>query len=125
MQFILPFPQSANSKYNMHGKKRVKSQRDKEWIEKATTAINQQNVLPFVGRCYIIYELYHPDGRPRDAANYEKKVTDLLVSLKILAGDERRYVKGDFIYWNDKPGKQIIVRIISVEDFKFPSMHQQ
>jgi Holliday junction resolvase RusA-like endonuclease len=122
MKFILPFPPSVNSKYNINRGKRVSSATDKAWIDKATTAINQQNVTPFVGRCYVIYELHHPDSRGRDAANYEKKVTDLLVSLKILADDDRRHIKGVFIYWNDKPGKQINVSIVPVADFQLSFM---
>ena len=117
MKFILPFPPTVNSKYIINNGKRCKSQRDKDWIALATTAINQQNITPFIGRCWLIYELCHPDNRIRDDANYEKKVTDLLVSLKILAGDERRYKKGTVIYWNDTPGKYITVSIVPVADF--------
>ena len=117
MKFILPFPPSVNSKYQINRGKRRKSDKDKEWIKAATDAINEQNILPFSGRCYIIYELCHPDNRPRDDENYLKKTTDLLVSLNIIAGDERRYKKGTFVYWNDKPGDYIIVRIIPVDKF--------
>ena len=117
MKFILPFPPSVNSKYKINRGKRWKSEKDKEWIKAATNAINEQNILPFSGRCYVFYELCHPDNRGRDASNYEKKTTDLLVNLNILAGDERRYIKGIFCYWNDKPGDYIIVRIIPVDKF--------
>jgi Holliday junction resolvase RusA-like endonuclease len=114
-KFILPFPPSVNARYNISRGKRVKSKSDKDWILQATNAINQQNVLPIVGRCFVFYELCHPDNRHRDAANYEKKVTDLLVSLNILAGDDRRYIKGTFPYWNDKQGDYITVSIVPVD----------
>ncbi len=114
MKFILPFPPSVNSKYNISRGKRTSSKKDKLWIDAATTAINQQNITPFMGRCYIFYELCHPDNRERDAANYEKKVTDLLTHLNIINGDDRRYIKGIFSYWNDKPGKYITVHIVPV-----------
>lgn len=114
-KFTLPFPPSVNSKYNMRGRKRVKSQKDKDWIDLANQWINKQNVLPFAGRCYLALELYHPDNRLRDAANYEKKTTDLLVSRCILPGDDRRYLKGVFTTWNDTPGDYIIVKIIPVD----------
>ena len=59
--------------------------------------------------------MYHPDGRIRDVANYEKKTTDLLTDVGILLGDDRRHIKGIFSYWNDKPGKYITVKIIPVD----------
>jgi len=116
-KFIIPFPPSVNAKYNISRGKRVKSKTDLEWIKSATNAINQQNVVPFSGRAFIIYELCHPDNRHRDAANYEKKVTDLLVSLNIIAGDDRRYLKGVTSLWNDTKGDYITVKIMSVDSF--------
>jgi len=115
INFKLPFPPSVNSRYGVSKGRRFKSNRDKAWIELANQWINNQNIIPFKGRCYLALELCHPDNRPRDAANYEKKTTDLLVSREILPGDERRYLKGVFSYWNDKPGDYIIVKIIPVE----------
>jgi len=115
MKFILPFPPSVNSKYKINRGRRAKSKKDKDWIKAATDAINKQNILPFIGRCYVFYELYSPDGRSRDDENYLKKTTDLLVSLNIIAGDERRYKRGTLVFWNDLPGKHIVVRIRPIE----------
>ena len=122
VKIILPFPPSVNAKYNISRGRRVKSDDEKQWIKSATDAVNKQNIIPFIGRCYVAIELYYPDEYPRDAANYEKKVTDLLVSLKILKGDERRYIKGVFPYWNDEKGKYIIVKIIPVDEFSLSAV---
>lgn len=117
IEFTLPFPPSVNSKYRMSGRKRLKGKKELEWEQKATDSLNEQNIMPFQGRCYVIYELHHPDNRERDAANYEKKVTDLLVARNILTGDDRRYIKGIMTYWNDKKGKHIIIRIVPIDNF--------
>lgn len=116
MQFILPFPPSVNASYKVSRGRRTKGNKVKEWEEKAKTAINQQNILPYIGRCIIHYELNHPDNYIRDAANYEKIVTDLLVSIGILKGDDRRYIKGIYAYWSDIPGDYITIKIININD---------
>lgn len=120
IKFILPFPPSVDGKYNIRNNKRVKSQKDKEWDNLAIDAINKQNILPFSGRCWLIYELNHPDNYIRDAANYEKKTTDLLVKKGIIKGDERRYVKGVTTYWTDESGDTITVNIVSCDELSLP-----
>lgn len=112
MRFILPFPPSVNAPYKMERGRRTKGNKVIAWEKLAGEAINKQNIMPFVGRCIIEYELFHPDNRIRDAANYEKIVTDFLVSKNILNGDDRRYIKGINIFWNDKPGENILINII-------------
>jgi len=121
MKFILPFPPSVNASYGMSGMRRFKGKKTVAWEELASTSIQDQNLKFFSKRCYIFYELCHPDNRVRDAANYEKCTTDLLVSYGIISGDDRRAVKGIFSYWNDKPGKHIIVRIIPVDEYQVPT----
>ena len=120
MQFILPFPPSVNAKYKMNRGKRTKGDKVLAWEKLAGIAINQQNILPYSQRCFVVYELHHPDNRGRDAANYEKVTTDFLVARGILLGDDRRYIKGIFSYWNDIPGDHIIVKLISSDTFQMP-----
>lgn len=117
IEFYLPFPPSVNSKYGISKGKRFKSKKDKEWELLASCELNKQNVQPIKERCFLIFELYHPDNRERDDQNYVKKPTDLLVSKGILQGDSRRYIKGTQSYWNDKKGKIIKVKIITVDEF--------
>ncbi len=114
--FILPFPPSVNTKYNISRGKRCKSEKVKNWIAKATDCLNQQNILPVTYRCFIVYELSHPDNKQRDAANYEKYTTDFLVEQGVLRGDDRKYIKGILTQWLDIPGDYIKIQIIDEKD---------
>lgn len=109
MQFILPFPPSVNTSYNINKGKRVKGAKVKEWEIRANIALNKQNILPINQRCYLIYSLNTPDNRIRDCGNYEKTLTDFLVSKGILQDDNRRYIKGILTQWNDIPGNEVHV----------------
>jgi len=112
IKFILPFPPSVNSAYGVNKKgRRFKSAKVKAWEVVARTALNMQNVQPASGRVLLEYSLDTPDNYNRDAANYEKYLTDLLVSHGVLKDDSARHVRGIFTYWNDTPGKSVHVTI--------------
>lgn len=117
IKFILPFPPTVNSKYGINKitGKRYNLNAVKEWKRQATDALNEQNILPALGRVILEYELDTPDGKERDCANYEKFTTDFLVQRGILKGDSRRHVRGIFTYWNDTPGNKIT---ITINEFK-------
>lgn len=118
IEFVLPFPPSTNAKYSMNGKKRMKGKSVKAWIKKAHSAMNKQNVIQqMTERCVLIYELFVPDARLRDDSNYVKYTTDFLVERGIIPGDDRRYVKGTYSFWNDDPGKYIKVSIVPADSF--------
>lgn len=117
IKFILPFPPSVNSAYKMSRGKRCKSDKVKNWEARAREALNRQNILPVTERCFIIYHLYHPDNRARDAANYEKYTTDFLVANGVLQGDERRYIKGVMSCWKDQEGDGIDITIYRENEF--------
>ncbi len=115
-KFYLPFPPSVNQLYPTAGKMRVKSAEYKAWIIKANEALNKQIIPAVTERCILTYNFNHPDGRIRDAENYAKGITDLLVNRGIIQEDCRRYVKGTCCYWNDIAGKLVEVVIESVEN---------
>lgn len=118
IEFILPFPPSTNAKYSMKGKKRVKGKKVLDWIDKAHAALDKQNMIQVMSeRCILVYELFTPDNRPRDDSNYTKYTTDFLVERGIINDDNRRFVKGTYSFWNDKPGKYIKVSIVPVDLF--------
>lgn len=112
--FTLPFPPSVNSKYQISKGKRCKSKIILAWEREAINALNLQNIQPVLGRVLLEYSLDTPDMRVRDAANYEKYVTDLLTSQGVLIDDSARYVKGIFTFWNDTKGDKITVKISKV-----------
>lgn len=111
IQFTLPFPPSCNTLFPSAGKRRVKSKKYLDWINKASAAMNNQNVTPLSKRCLAVYDLYVPDNRERDAANYEKALTDFLVSRGIICDDNRRHLKGVFVKWLDTKGDKVDVRL--------------
>lgn len=118
IEFILPFPSSTNAKYGMRGKKRIKGKEVLDWIEKAHSALDKQNITQqMTERCVLIYELFVPDGYLRDDSNYVKHTTDFLVERGIISDDSRRYVKGTYSFWNDDEGKYIKVSIVPADSF--------
>ena len=118
IEFILPFPPSTNAKYGMRGKKRVKGKDVLDWIDKAHAALDKQNLIQVMNeRCVLIYELFVPDGYNRDDENYIKYTTDFLVTRGIINDDSRRFKKGTYVFWNDKPGKYIKVSIVPANSF--------
>jgi len=119
IKFILPFPPSVNSKYKMSRGTRSKGEKVLAWEKKARQALNKQNILPVAARCFIIYNLNHPDARERDAANYEKHTTDFLVANGVLLGDQRRYIKGILTQWTDESRDYITVNIYPCDTGKF------
>lgn len=119
LEFILPFPPSVNSKYNITKGRRSKGEKVLQWTDVAATALRQQRIQPVTHRVVILYELFTPDYKERDAPNYEKFTTDFLVDYGILKGDSRRYVKGVYSFWNDIDGKAVNVKLIPAELFKF------
>lgn len=112
--FILPFPPSVNTKYKMSKGRRSKGDAVIAWEVRAKNALNIQNVQRVVGRVILEYALDTPDNRGRDAANYEKYVTDFLVHQNILQDDCARYIKGIYTYWNDTQGNAIHITITPV-----------
>lgn len=113
MRFILPFPPSVNTAYVQGRNRRAKSRKVISWEENAKEAIRLQSLPVVRYRCDIHYMLYRPDNRCRDAGNYEKYTTDLLVSSGILVDDSFRWVRKITTEWHDKMGGFIEVTISS------------
>jgi hypothetical protein len=113
IKFYLPFPPSVNGLYA--GKvRRYKSKKYQAWIIKANKALDKQIIPSMLERCHAVYYLNHPDNRIRDAENYCKAVTDLIVDREILQGDDRRYLKSTKAEWNDIKGNLVEVCLIKI-----------
>lgn len=80
--------------------------------------LKEQRPPKMTERCIIHYSLNHPDNRTRDDGNYEKALTDLLVTHGIIKDDSREYKKGTFPYWNDEKGNLVQVKIYSCDEYK-------
>ncbi len=110
LTLLLPFPPSVNCLY-AGKKRRYKSDRYKAWIKEASLYINAAQ--PIEGRVDILYEFDIPNKVPRDADNYAKAVTDLLVSQGVIKDDSYKFVRQVTCRWSDKRGKEFRVTIES------------
>lgn len=114
ISFYLPFPPSVNQLFPSVGKRRIKSKKYNNWIIEANKCLNKQIIPKILNRCVIEYSFNHPDNRPRDAENYTKALTDLLVARGILQDDCRKYLKSTKAEWNDIKGERVFVIIILI-----------
>ena len=114
----LPFPPSVNSLYTNQrgGKKRVKSTKYNQWCVFAKECLKKQNTVKFTGKTIVMIGLPKPDNRVRDAQNYMKAITDLLVDFGILQDDA--LIQFDSAYWLNQQGLEVIVDVFSVQSDK-------
>lgn len=110
----LPFPISVNAMFIDGKKRRSISKRYEAWRSEAALVMMAQRARPTTERVNIWIDLVAPDRRHRDAGNFEKGVTDLLVAQGIIQGDDERYVKRVSIGWEDS-GEPCVVTITAVE----------
>lgn len=118
IQITLPFPPSCNTLFPTAGKKRIKSRKYESWIGEASLMIREQRPAKAEERCVIHYSLNHSDNRTRDAGNYEKALTDLLVLHGIIPDDGREHLKGVFSFWNDDSGNLVNVKIYTQDEYE-------
>lgn len=86
IHIALPFPISVNNAYSNNQRGRHKSAAYKAWEKEAGTAIkdrHRQRVGPYT----LAIHLKKPDKRRRDLGNFEKVISDLLVSHGVVADD--------------------------------------
>lgn len=107
----LPFPISVNAMYADGSTRRIKSQKYCDWILEAGYRLNRQRPSSIKGPVTIKYELQEVEDRwLRDCFNFEKGVTDLLVSHKIIEADHRKILRGGEVWWNpDVSGVRITI----------------
>lgn len=87
---VLPVPPTANNLFpsNKAGR-RFPSEAYKEWKNRAGTYFEDQDheVPKLKGKIAARYSFRFPDKRRRDIANFEKAVTDFLVSRGVIDDD--------------------------------------
>ena len=87
IHLMLPIPPSVNQIYTGYPRRR-KSDIYKDWISQAHAALKQFPVLNISGRFSLEYRFARPnDKRRRDVGNYEKPLTDFLVSAGVIDDD--------------------------------------
>jgi len=91
-RFTLPIPQSINSMYVNNNKKgqkgRFKSKEAKKWEDDALKLIRTPPTQ-FTGEIEVFYSYFFPSAIKRDVANYEKQVSDLMVTKGVIKDDSQ------------------------------------
>ena len=89
-RFTLPIPQSINTMYFNSSKKgqkgRFKSGEAKKWDEDALKLIRMPPAQ-FTGEIEVFYSYFFPNAIKRDVANYEKQVSDIMVTKGVIKDD--------------------------------------
>jgi len=115
---VLPFPISVNAMFSDGKTRRHKSQRYCDWLLEAGYALNRQSPKPVRGPVKILYELQEGhDNRRRDAFNFEKGVTDLLVSHGVIEADHDLILRDGRVTWNrDVRGVRVTIEPLEKSD---------
>jgi len=96
--FWLPTPPSNNALFIVRGRRRIVNPLYREWREVAVVDIWIAKVRDVKGPVNLHYEVAE-NGR-RDLGNYEKALTDTLVSAGIIEGDGCKIVRKITLEWS-------------------------
>tara|TARA_R110000803_G_scaffold164245_1_gene227969 strand:+ start:925 stop:1281 length:357 start_codon:yes stop_codon:yes gene_type:complete len=107
MKLTLPFPPSVNGLYatNFKTKRRFKSKKYTEWCGVAIWSASKG--VPIKGKVKALYEFGRPDKRRRDVANYEKAVSDILVTAGVIEDDS--LIEEITLRWADVEGVEVTI----------------
>ncbi|RCL03036.1 MAG: crossover junction endodeoxyribonuclease RusA [Candidatus Tokpelaia sp. JSC189] len=88
LKLDLPFPPSVNGLYRNGGMKkgRHRTARYKAWVREASLCVGEVHRKAMSAYSLLIV-LKRPDRRMRDLGNYEKAISDLLVSHGVVRDD--------------------------------------
>lgn len=112
VRLSLPFPPSANAIWRAYRGRNIASAPYRAWKLEAGMALNVARPGRIAGPYEIHLRYDRPDRRWRDAFNYEKAVSDLLVSSGVVEDD--RLAQRGVVEWSDRPpgkGAQVHVTI--------------
>jgi Holliday junction resolvase RusA-like endonuclease len=107
----LPICPSTNNLFSSDGKRRFRSARYEAWLKHAGHVLNVQRPPLMAGRVSLLIEIKNPEtARRQDCTNRIKAVEDLLVSHRIIQGDDQRYVRCVTVAWADVEGVRVTIR---------------
>jgi Holliday junction resolvase RusA-like endonuclease len=107
---IIPTPPSTNNLFFNAGKRRVRTQKYNDWIDRAAPHVEGWKWAGSYPVAITITVLERARSN-RDIANYEKAVTDLLVSQGVIKGDSVKYVTTMRIEYRPGSVAGVMVRI--------------
>ena len=106
----LPLGPSSNNMFATVGKKRIRTVEYKAWAMEAGYILNLQRPPLMAGKVSLLIEVEEPKtARRTDIGNKEKAVTDLLVSHRVIQGDDQRFVRQITLRWADVAGVRVTV----------------
>jgi Holliday junction resolvase RusA-like endonuclease len=107
----LPMPPSTNNMFATVGRRRIRSAEYSGWLLEAGYRLKSQRPPLMAGRVSLLIDVEEPKtARRQDVANREKAVTDLLVSHRVIQGDDQRFVREITLRWADVAGVRVTVR---------------
>jgi crossover junction endodeoxyribonuclease RusA len=108
----LPVPPTTNNMFfNSARAGRVKTPEYRAWIKEAGYILASQRPPQVLGKVSLLIEVAEPETKRRqDIGNREKAVTDLLVSHRIIEGDDQRFVREITMRWAAVDGVRVTVR---------------
>ncbi len=107
----LPMPPTTNNLFASNPKRRFRSAEYTAWVKEAGYRLNAQRPPLMAGKVALLIEVENPKTAIRqDCTNRIKAVEDLLVSHRVIQGDDQRFVRRVTVEWADVEGCRITVR---------------
>ena len=89
----------------------ARRQRETAAAMEAGYVLNRQRPPLMAGKVSLLFEVEEPKTAHRqDVANREKAITDLLVSHRVIQGDDQRFVRRITMEWAAVEGVRITIR---------------
>lgn len=118
--FTLPYPPTLNNLFKNAGKRRIKTDGYKAWLDEAGWSLRAQRPQPVLGRYILTLTLSPPDNRARDLDNLAKAASDLLVTHGIIEADH--LAKRLIMEWSDDAPAKPGAMIVTVEPYAPPAL---
>lgn len=109
----IPYPPTTNHLFVNVGKRRVKSESYKAWLDAAGWMIAEQGRPRIRGHVSLSIALVRPDNRKRDLSNTIKSVEDLFVQMGVIEDDS--LIQRLSVQWVDGVPGQCVVLIQEAE----------
>lgn len=109
----LPMPPTTNNLFatDRSSRRRFRTSDYLAWVKEAGWRLNAQRPPLMAGKVILLIEVEEPKTKHRqDVANREKAVVDLLVSHRVIQGDDQRFVRELTMRWAPVEGVRITVR---------------
>ena len=106
----LSMPPTANNLFAGRGKSRYRTREYDVWRETAGWELARQRPPLFLGAVSVVIEVSLAESTDSwDVCNREKATMDLLVTHRIIQGDNRPYVREVTMRWADVDGVRVII----------------